>query len=75
NPGSLPEKNGDMTYSFKDVQSGAVIQAIKKEIIAAEAELLIMVPGKYGFWSSLLHRSKTNMMASGLNVPLLSVPA
>ncbi|HBI90470.1 MAG TPA: universal stress protein, partial [Sphingobacterium sp.] len=28
---------------------------------------------KYGFWSSLTHRSKTRMMASGLDVPLLTI--
>lgn len=63
-----------ITYSHKSVRSNAVIREIEKEIIAYEADLLIMVPKKYGFWASIVHKSKTRMMASGLNIPLLSIP-
>jgi len=63
-----------ITYSYKNVQSNSVIKEIKKEIIAFNAELLIMVPEEYGFWASLVHRSKTRMMAAGLGIPLLSIP-
>lgn len=63
-----------ITYSHKSVRSNAVISEIEKEIVAFEADLLIMIPKKYGFWSSLIHRSKTRMMASGMNIPLLSIP-
>ncbi|ASU35464.1 universal stress protein [Mucilaginibacter xinganensis] len=68
------EKTGDITYLYKDVQSDNIVKAIKNEVIASSADLLIMVPGKYGFWSSLVHRSKTRKMASGLTIPLLAVP-
>lgn len=63
-----------VTYSHKNVRSNAVIKEIGKEIIDFQAELLIMVPKKYGFWASLVHRSKTRMLASGLEIPLLSIP-
>jgi Universal stress protein UspA and related nucleotide-binding proteins len=63
-----------ITYTYKNVQSPQIIKAIQKEIEAMEADLLIMVPYKYGFWSSIVHRSKTRMMASGNNIPLLSLP-
>jgi nucleotide-binding universal stress UspA family protein len=63
-----------VTYSHKNVRSNAVIREIEKEILVFQAELLIMVPRKYGFWASLVHKSKTRMVASGLNIPLLSIP-
>jgi nucleotide-binding universal stress UspA family protein len=63
-----------VTYSHKNVRSNAVIREIEKEILIFQAELLIMVPKKYGFWASLVHKSKTRMVASGLNIPLLSIP-
>jgi hypothetical protein len=33
-----------------------------------------MMPNKYGFWGSLIHRSKTRIMASGSEIPLMSLP-
>lgn len=63
-----------VTYTHKNVKSNAVIKEIEKEIIAYKAELLIMIPKEYGFWASLVHKSKTRMMASGLDIPLLSIP-
>jgi len=63
-----------VTYSHKNVRSNAVIREIEKEILVFQAELLIMIPRKYGFWASLVHKSKTRMVASGLDIPLLSIP-
>jgi len=51
-----------------------VIKAIKNELQVSGADLLIMVPYRYGFWNSLIQRSKTRMMASKSSVPLLSIP-
>ncbi|MBZ4037463.1 universal stress protein [Flavobacterium sp. 17A] len=64
----------DVKYLYKTVRSNAVINEIKKEIKNYEADLLIMVPQKYGFWDSLVHRSKTRILAAGLDIPLLSFP-
>jgi len=61
-------------YLYKNVESNAIIDEIKKEIETYQADLLIMVPNKYGFWSSIVHRSKTRMLAAGLQIPLLSIP-
>lgn len=63
-----------ITYYYKDVESNTVIKAIENEILTIGAGLLIMLPNRYGFWGSLIHRSKTRVMASGLSVPLLSIP-
>ncbi len=63
-----------ITYYYKDVASNTVIKAIADEIREIGAGLLIMLPNRYGFWGSLIHRSKTRVMASGLSVPLLSIP-
>lgn len=63
----------DIDYVYKNVQSDSVIQTIKKEVDDLQADILIMTPHKYGFWSSILHRSKTRAMASKGNTPLLSL--
>lgn len=63
-----------ITYFYKQVNSNDVIKEIEKEIEVFGADILVMVPKKYGFWSSLVHTSKTRIMASGLRIPLLSIP-
>ena len=62
-----------VSYYYKSVQSDAVIDEIKKELISFKPDILIMVPYEYGFWSSLIHKSKTRVMSSGLEMPLLSI--
>ncbi|CAD0002353.1 universal stress protein [Flavobacterium salmonis] len=62
----------DEKYIYKTVHSNAVIDEIKKEIIKYNPDVLVMVPKKYGFWDSLVHTSKTRMMAAGLEIPLLA---
>ncbi|MBJ2174081.1 universal stress protein [Aureibaculum sp. A20] len=64
----------NVTYFYKKVNSDAVIKEIEKEIVKSNFDLLVMVPKKYGFWESIVHKSKTRVMASGLNIPLLSIP-
>lgn len=59
-------------HSYKPVESDAVIDAIKNEIMQINADLLIMVPQRYGFWKSLVHTSKTRVMASQSEIPILS---
>lgn len=61
-------------HFYKDTVAEGVIEAIKHEVEANQIDLVIMVPHKYGFWNSLVHRSKTRIMASGSDVPLLSLP-
>jgi len=64
----------DVMYFYKKVNSDAVIKEIEKEIIKSSPDLLVMIPKKYGFWESIVHKSKTRVMASGLNIPLFSIP-
>lgn len=61
-------------HIYKTVRSSAVIDEIRKEIIKYNPDILVMVPKRYGFWDSLLHNSKTRIMAAGLEIPLLSFP-
>jgi nucleotide-binding universal stress UspA family protein len=61
-------------YYYKNVRSDSIIKGIADEVSTTSADLLIMVPEKHGFWGSMVHRSKTRIMASGLNIPLLSIP-
>lgn len=67
------EGSEGVTYLYKNVHSNAVIREIQEELKTTEADMLIMVPIRYGFWGSLIHRSKTRIMASGTEVPLLSL--
>ena len=64
----------DVPHYFKNVASDNVLKVIEEEVIHMNADLLIMVPQKYGFLESIIHRSKTRVMASNNNVPLLSIP-
>ncbi len=64
-----------IAYMYKEVQSDAVIHEIEEEMKRIHADLLIMVPYEYGFWSSLVHKSKTRVMISGMDTPLLSIHA
>lgn len=61
-------------YYYKNVKSNLIIEAIQDEITQINADLLIMIPHKYGFWDSLVHISKTRKMASRSEIPLLSLP-
>lgn len=61
-------------FHYENVDAESIVEGIRKEIVRSHAGLLVMAPQKHGFWDSLVHRSKTRMMASGLDIPLLSVP-
>lgn len=63
-----------VSHSFRQLESNYVISEIENELIRQQADLLIMVPRKYGFLKSIIHRSKTRIMATNNNVPLLTIP-
>lgn len=63
-----------VTHYYKKVTSRTIIKEIEKEVKRLDADLLVMMPKKYGFWESMIHRSKTRIMASNNSVPLLSLP-
>jgi len=77
-PDHLAKSFGDgldgIRYLYKNVSSNAVVQEIENEINRSGIDLLVMVPYRYGFWGSLVHKSKTRSMASGNSIPLLSIP-
>lgn len=71
---NIGESLAGINYSYKNVQSAEIIKAIREETIHINADVLIMVPYRHGFWDSIVHRSKTRIMASNSNIPLLSIP-
>ncbi|MFY0712281.1 universal stress protein [Seonamhaeicola sp. NFXS20] len=71
---NIEEGLENITYLYKKVNSDTVINEIEKEIIKSKSDVLVMIPKKYGFWESITHKSKTRVMASGLDIPLLSIP-
>jgi hypothetical protein len=70
----IGEALSGISYYYKNIQSNKIIRAIQDEMKATQPDLLIMAPYTYGFWDSVVHRSKTRMMAAGINIPLLSLP-
>lgn len=71
--GNINKSLEGVAFSYKNVNSDSVIKAIQQEANDFGADLLIMTPHKYGFWSSIIHRSKTRAMASNGIIPLLSL--
>src|SRR5690606_9511999 len=63
-----------ISHSYREIDGGSVIEGIERGITEYNADLLVMVPQKYGLWDSIVHRSKTRIMASRSKVPLLSIP-
>ncbi|PNW29216.1 universal stress protein [Formosa algae] len=72
--GNIDKELEQVDYLYKNVKSDTVIEEIEREIKTFHSDLLVMIPREYGFWESLIHKSKTRVMASGLNIPLLSIP-
>lgn len=70
----LKEGMDGIEYFYKNVASNTIIKEIKQEILDYQPDIVIMVPNRYGFWASMVHRSKTRMLAAGLEVPLFSIP-
>ncbi|MDT0688224.1 universal stress protein [Salegentibacter sp. F188] len=70
----IEEEFKESEYEFKEVKSEEIIKEIESEIKKLPADMLVMIPQKYNFWESLVHRSKTRMMASRSSVPVLSIP-
>jgi nucleotide-binding universal stress UspA family protein len=62
-----------IAYHYENVDADSIVEGIRQEVLKSHADVLIMAPLQHGFWSSLAHRSKTREMASGLEIPLLSV--
>ncbi len=70
----IDERLKGIAYHYENVNADSIVDGIRKEVIRSKAGVLIMAPEKHGFWDSLIHRSATRAMASGLDIPLLSVP-
>jgi nucleotide-binding universal stress UspA family protein len=62
-----------IAYHYENVDADSIVEGIRLEIIKTHADVLIMAPLQHGFWGTLVHRSKTRKMASGLDIPLLAV--
>lgn len=71
---NVEEQSLTFKVVFKSLNSNKVLNEIKKEINNYNADILVMMPQKHGFWDSIVHVSKTRSMAAGLDIPLLSLP-
>jgi nucleotide-binding universal stress UspA family protein len=72
--GNVNELLHDLNYSYKQIAAEDVVHGLESEIEACNADLLVMVPHKIGFFESILHRSKTTKMSHRSLIPLLSLP-
>ena len=64
----------DTEHSYTEIDDNNVLRGIERIIENWGADLLIMVPRKYGFWESIWHKSKTIQMAKRTRIPLLTLP-
>lgn len=71
----LNERFIDIPFIFEVKESNdPILPQIQQELIDYKADLLVMVPYKYGFLNSIIHKSKTRAMASRSQIPLLTIP-
>jgi len=61
-------------HSYKEITEDDILKGIEREIEDLEADLLVMVPHKYGFWEGIWHKSKTLKMVRRTRIPLLTLP-
>jgi len=61
-------------HSYKEITEDDILKGIEREIGDLKADLLVMVPHKYGFWESIWHKSKTLKMVRRTHIPLLTLP-
>jgi len=64
----------EVGHSYKDIHYNNIVEGIKEEIENTNADLLLMVPHKYSFLESIMHKSKTGMLARWVHIPLLTIP-
>lgn len=64
-----------LSHTYRDVKAKDFVEGLKKGIRDFDADLLVMSPHKYGFWNSLIHKSKTREMVFKSAIPLLSIPS
>ena len=61
-------------HSYKEIDDNNILRGIENLIENWQADLLVMVPHKYGFWESIWHKSNTVQMAKRTRIPLLTLP-
>ena len=61
-------------HSYKEITEDDILKGIEREIEDLKADLLVMVPHKYGFWESIWRKSKTLKMVRRTRIPLLTLP-
>lgn len=61
-------------HSYKEIEKEDIIEGIEKGIKEYNADILVMVPHKPGYWDYILNRSNTRKMALRTNIPLLAIP-
>lgn len=64
----------DVDHTFSFVDNANVHDGIMQGVADWQADLLVMVPHKAGFWESLLKTSNTREMAVRTRIPLLVLP-
>lgn len=64
-----------VNHTYRNVKAKDFVEGLKKGITEFDADLLVMSPHKYGFWNSLIHKSKTREMVFKSAIPLLAIPS
>lgn len=64
----------NVQHSYRDLEEEDVIRGIEQGIHDFNADLLVMVPHRPGFWDMIFNKSNTRKMALRTPVPLLALP-
>jgi nucleotide-binding universal stress UspA family protein len=62
-------------HTYRDMRAKDFVEGLKTGIRDFNADILVMSPHKYGFWTSLIHKSKTREMVLKSEIPLLCIPS
>lgn len=63
-----------LPHVYRDVTEEDVVKGIERSIREYQADMLVMIPHRFGFWDGLFQRGTTRKMAFRTPVPLLCLP-
>lgn len=72
-PPTLTESLHIEPSQYREVQHTDLVSAIQQYAGETHADLLLAVPGEYGFFAELFHRSATKQLAFNAGIPVLVI--
>jgi nucleotide-binding universal stress UspA family protein len=63
-----------ISHDYIFIEEENALKGIEAGIDEFQADLLVMVPQKHGFWDTVMNRSTTRKIALHTHIPLLALP-